>query len=271
MLLCSLALLLVAGVAGARPTPAQKCSAAKIRAAVKKAQANGQCYQRAALTAGGVDAGCLAVAEKKFTAAFAAAEKKGGCSTVGDRDEIGGNVDTCVQDIVAALPATTTTTITASTTTTTIAEPAGLAGITAAHNQVRAGVGVGPMTWSAALAATAQAWADTCTDVAAPIGLLDHNANRSVGAPYYVGENIYGSSGTADPQGAVASWASEVQYYTYATNTCAGGQVCGHYTQVVWAASLEVGCGLSSCPGLTYGSSIVCDYGPGGNDGGPPY
>ena len=156
------------------------------------------------------------------------------------------------------------------------AEPAALAGITADHNVVRAGVGVGmaPLFWNERLAASAQAWADQCVDVQAPVGLLDYNppVNRSAGFPWYIGENIYGSGGgTATAQGAVTSWASEQQYYNYATNTCDAGQICGHYTQVVWATSIFLGCGISYCSKLAYPSSIVCDYGPGGNDGGRPY
>jgi uncharacterized protein YkwD len=149
-------------------------------------------------------------------------------------------------------------------------EPAGLEGITAAHNAVRAGVGVGPMTWDPEVAAIAQAWANQCIDQEAPLGLIDHNAGRSDGYPEYVGENIYGSSGAASGTDAVALWASEAEDYDYATNTCAG--ICGHYTQVVWAASTKLGCGISSCPGLTYGNSVVCNYAPGGNYGGQrPY
>jgi uncharacterized protein YkwD len=51
-----------------------------------------------------------------------------------------------------------------------ISEPAGLEGTTAAHNDVRDAHGVGPLTWSPALAATAQAWGDQCVDVVAPSG-----------------------------------------------------------------------------------------------------
>lgn len=150
-------------------------------------------------------------------------------------------------------------------------EPAALQGITAAHNQVRASVGVGPMVWNDSLAATAQAWADSCVDQTAPAGLIDHNDNRSDGHPWYVGENVYGSSGQATAAGAVSAWASEGQDYDYDSNSCAPGKICGHYTQIVWATSVNLGCGISNCPGLTYGSSIVCNYGPGGNSGGRPY
>jgi hypothetical protein len=144
-----------------------------------------------------------------------------------------------------------------------------LAGITAAHNQVRAGVGVEPLVWSPSLAVTAQAWAEACVDVAAPSGLIDHNPNRSQGHPYYVGENIYGTTGTANAQQAVALWAAEVEDYDYATNSCSG--VCGHYTQLVWDTTLEVGCATATCSGLTYRNVIVCNYGPGGNTGRRPY
>ena len=149
-------------------------------------------------------------------------------------------------------------------------EPPALAGITAAHNVVRAGVGVAPLFWNSQLAASAQAWADQCIDSDGN-GLVDHNAGRSNGFPWYVGENIYGSTGVATPQQAVELWADEAQYYDHATNTCSAGHVCGHYTQLVWSTSIMLGCGISSCPSLTYGNGIVCDYGPGGNTGGPPY
>lgn len=143
-------------------------------------------------------------------------------------------------------------------------EPAALAGITAAHNSVRAGVGVGPVFWDGKLAASAQAWANQCVDNDHN-GLVDHNPNRSSGFPWYVGENLYASTATATAQAAVTAWAAEAQYYHYASNTCDAGRTCGHYTQIVWANSIRLGCGISTCPALTYRSSIVCDYGPGGN------
>ncbi len=154
-----------------------------------------------------------------------------------------------------------------------VGEPPELAGITLLHNQIRLAVDtptpLPQLVWSDTLAATAQAWANQCIDTAAPAGLIDHNPNRSQGHPYYVGENVYGTSGTATATGAVMLWASEEANYNYASNTCSG--ICGHYTQIVWRTSLELGCALSTCPDLTYRSSIVCNYGPGGNSGGRPY
>ena len=152
-----------------------------------------------------------------------------------------------------------------------VGEPAALQGITQLHNDERALVGVAALAWDPALAAVAQAWAEQCIDNSAPIGLIDHNAGRSDNYPGYVGENIYGSSGTATAQRAVSSWASEKTDYDYASNSCAPGKACGHYTQVVWSTSERLGCALYNCPGLQYSSSLVCNYSPGGNNGGRPY
>jgi pathogenesis-related protein 1 len=154
-----------------------------------------------------------------------------------------------------------------------VGEPAELMGITLYHNQVRAAVVTATplpaMEWDANLAATAAAWIATCTDTTAPVGLIDHNPNRSQGHPWYVGENVFGSGGGASAQQAVTSWASEKANYNYDTNTCNG--VCGHYTQIVWRTSIKLGCAKGTCAGFTYPTSIVCNYGPGGNSGGKPY
>lgn len=165
-------------------------------------------------------------------------------------------------------PASTTIVVQAATGT---GEPAALAGITTAHNNVRATVGVPPLRWNATLAATAQQWANACVDQAPPTGMIDHNAGRSTGYPYYIGENTYAAAGsTINPAQAVGAWASEASQYDYASNTCSG--VCGHYTQVVWRSTVEIGCGFAVCPNLQFGASLVCNYAPGGNVGGQrPY
>ena len=162
-----------------------------------------------------------------------------------------------------------------------VGEPANLMGITLYHNQVRAAVNttgiaggpLPPMKWDPNLAMYAAQWAAMCKDTELPTGLVDHDPNRTNVAGYaYIGENIFGAGGTATAQGAVDLWASEKMYFTYpSTCTAPMGYSCGHYTQVVWRTSVNLGCALQDCPGLQYGSTIVCDYGPGGNDGGPPY
>jgi len=150
-------------------------------------------------------------------------------------------------------------------------EPTALAGITAAHNVVRARVGVEPLVWDDRLAATAQAWVNRCIDRSAPKGVIDHNPDRGAGHPWDVGENIFAGAAPVSAQEAVDGWAAEAADYDYARNRCARGRTCGHYTQVVWSESRKVGCATHHCPRFTFGHVIVCDYGPAGNDGGRPY
>ncbi len=162
-----------------------------------------------------------------------------------------------------------------------VGEPPELMGMTLYHNQVRAAVDttnvaggpLPPLQWDPNLAMYAATWAAMCNDTDHN-GLVDHNPNRTNVAGYqYIGENIYASGGqTATAMGAVTGWANEKVDYTYATNSCAAGRVCGHYTQLVWRATQKVGCALQNCPSLQYPSAIVCDYGPGGNfNGQSPY
>ncbi|KAG0468750.1 hypothetical protein HPP92_018078 [Vanilla planifolia] len=93
----------------------------------------------------------------------------------------------------------------------------------APHNSARAAVNVGPMTWNATVAAYAEQYANyrsgSCD--------LVHSSG-----PY--GENLFSGTGrdwsAAD---AVRAWVDEGKDYDYASNSCAAGKVCGHYTQVV--------------------------------------
>jgi hypothetical protein len=154
-----------------------------------------------------------------------------------------------------------------------VGEPPGLVGITDAHNAVRAMVQTAtplpPLTWSEALEATAAAYGAMCINVDAYPMIMDHNPNRSMGHPYQVGENIYASGGPATAQGAVMVWAAEKAQYTYPNGY---SPATGHYTQLVWRATREVGCALVNCPNITFPNTIICDYGPAGNFGsGPPY
>ncbi|TGZ36199.1 hypothetical protein CRM22_011400 [Opisthorchis felineus] len=59
--------------------------------------------------------------------------------------------------------------------------------------------------------------------------------------------------------------------YNLEANTCTPGKTCLHYTQMVWAHSTLLGCGVTECPenGTTL---FVCDYKPPGNYmGAKPY
>ncbi len=152
-----------------------------------------------------------------------------------------------------------------------VGEPPELVGITEAHNAIRAMVQtqtpLPALAWSDALEATAKTYGMMCLN-ADGNSIMDHNPNRSMGHPYYVGENIYASGGTATGQAAVAKWAEEKANYHYPDGYSAQT---GHYTQIVWRTTREVGCALVNCPNIGFPSTVICDYGPGGNSGGAPY
>jgi hypothetical protein len=99
----ALVAVLAASMADAAPTPAQRCSAAKMKATAKKATAKIKCHEKAMLKGVAVDPLCLAKAETKFTDAFARAELKGGCATVGDAAALEAEVDVFVGAVVGAL------------------------------------------------------------------------------------------------------------------------------------------------------------------------
>jgi len=146
------------------------------------------------------------------------------------------------------------------------AEPAAMNGMTAAHNEARANVDPAPakpmpaLSWSSEIAAVAQAYAEKC--------VWEHSSNQ-------YGENLYATSGGDTPQDVVNAWVSEVADYNYASDSCSN--VCGHYTQVVWASTLRLGCGMAKCPdNAPWGNGPwemwVCNYDPPGNwSGQKPY
>ena len=65
------------------------------------------------------------------------------------------------------------------------------------------------------------------------------------------------------PTQVVDAWGAERRDYDYASNRCAPGKQCGHYTQLVWAQTDEVGCGMAVC--ASRGQIWACDYRPNGN------
>jgi hypothetical protein len=172
-------------------------------------------------------------------------------------------------------------------------EPGRLAGITAVHNLVRSEVQTSPplppLTWSATLAAYAQEWATSLASDPSTCTAPQHRPASELQAVDY-GENLatFGGSTQGDRGGstpmdvstakqAVDAWAAEAMCWTYGTiegteqcsTTCADmlhSDGCGHYTQIIWRKSLELGCGVATCMSGSLKQDIwICNYAPAGN------
>ncbi|KAM6147143.1 GLIPR1-like protein 1 [Phoenicopterus ruber ruber] len=126
------------------------------------------------------------------------------------------------------------------------------------------------MTWDAALARTARAWANKC--------IFKHNvclSKKHQCHPNFtsVGENIWvGNHQIFYVADAIKSWYNEVKFYIFAVHKCT--KVCGHYLQVVSAYSYKVGCAVTLCKevaGIRNAANFVCNYSPSGNFPRRPY
>jgi len=135
--------------------------------------------------------------------------------------------------------------------------------LTTLHNQVRAAASpaptppLPPLVWDAQLAAFAQARAEKLSKRCE----LIHSPNRGS-----LGENLAKAGRSFSPEQVVQLWASEAAHYELRRNRCARGEVCGHYTQIVWRSTTALGCGTSACRSSPLPMSIwVCNYKPPGN------
>lgn len=130
------------------------------------------------------------------------------------------------------------------------------AAVVAAHNALRAEVGVGPLAWDAALSTYAQNHVKTLIGACA----LAHS-----NGPH--GENLASWTGAAGPANAVALWGSEKSKYAGAGAAYTGpADGAGHYTQVIWRATAKVGCARATCSKNGAAWTIVsCNYDPRGN------
>ena len=121
-----------------------------------------------------------------------------------------------------------------------------------AHNAHRARHCAGPLAWSPKLAQAAQSWADALKAQGCKFGHKPRNA---------YGENLAaGTSGTLDGQAVADMWYDEVKLYKFPDGGFAMNT--GHFTQLVWRQTTQIGCGVATCNGMDI---FVCEYDPAGN------
>ncbi len=121
------------------------------------------------------------------------------------------------------------------------------------HNYWRSEVGVKNIFYSDILAKVAYDWAKKLQEEGCG---FRHSTN-----PY--GENLFkGTHGFYTVSDAIDSWADEKKDYDYKKNKCNEGKICGHYTQIVWETTTEVGCAKVICNETVI---WVCNYNPPGN------
>jgi hypothetical protein len=130
----------------------------------------------------------------------------------------------------------------------------------AAHNRERKGLGLVPLNWNAGLAQSARRWANYL----ASTGRFEH-APESRANPQ--GENLWaGTKGYFSPEAMVDAWIREKRNFrpgTFPDNSVTGRvEDVGHYTQVVWRATTQVGCAESRSRSEDI---LVCRYAEAGN------
>jgi uncharacterized protein YkwD len=142
--------------------------------------------------------------------------------------------------------------------------------VLAVHNRERAAVGVPPLVWSDTLAADAQAWAE----VLAKQGQIVHCAQVPGCDPKNQGENLAsgGHTTTVPIAQNMQGWVAEKNVFQ-GLPSATGTQVVGHYTQMIWKSTTEVGCGTASGGPDDYRGwdILVCRYLPWGNTGPNPF
>ncbi|XP_010885770.2 cysteine-rich secretory protein 2 isoform X3 [Esox lucius] len=111
------------------------------------------------------------------------------------------------------------------------------------------------MTWNNEAAANAQKWANQCIPAHSP---ADQRRTSTSGG----GENLSAYPFESTWKKAFKSWQSEVKLFNF-SNEIIDWEKVGHYTQVVWATSKEIGCGANHCPNNPKWKYIlVCQYCP---------
>ncbi|XP_023567784.1 serotriflin-like isoform X2 [Octodon degus] len=115
------------------------------------------------------------------------------------------------------------------------------------------------MTWNSEVARNAEIWAKKCRFSHSPV-------NQRKTALSGCGENYFWSTDPKPWPYVIKSFYDEVKDFQFGVgNTRKDAQI-GHYTQLVWASSHQLGCAMAPCPPhQTRRYFYVCHYCPMGN------
>lgn len=135
----------------------------------------------------------------------------------------------------------------------------------AAQNAERARLGIKPLVWSAKRAEHAKKWAQAL----AVSDMMEHSV---AGADGGEGENLwFGTKGDYTPEEMIGFFVDEGKMFKRGVfpdvSTTGRWEDVGHYTQLVWQDTREVGCAIVS---NTRRDVLVCRYWPAGNTPGKP-
>ncbi|QQP50767.1 Venom allergen 5 [Caligus rogercresseyi] len=122
------------------------------------------------------------------------------------------------------------------------------------------------LVWNEELARGAQLWSNQCRTEHDEPNTCKHK---------FVGQNIawsHASGETEDPdfKTAIERWYDEINLYRGSVDSYYFNSATGHFTQLIWADTYEIGCGFVAYTGRKRrGDAIqkiyICNYGPGGN------
>jgi len=135
----------------------------------------------------------------------------------------------------------------------------------AGHNAERQRLGVKPLVWSAKLAEHAKKWAQAL----AVSDMMEHSTSAADGGE---GENLwFGTKGDYTIEEMVGFFVDEGKLFKRGVfpdvSTSGRWTDVGHYTQLIWGDTREVGCALASNQRRDV---LVCRYVPVGNIQGRP-
>jgi hypothetical protein len=135
----------------------------------------------------------------------------------------------------------------------------------ASQNAERARVGVPPLAWDRALAASAASYGP----VLAALGRLQHSPRDTRPGQR---ENLWmGTRGAFSPERMVSTWISERRFFRPGifpdVSTTGNWLDVSHYTALIWPTTTRVGCAIHQTPDWDF---LICRYSPPGNIDGRP-